>query len=123
MMLNKDYFLGACDQLNIMQLQKFISWRLQMCYLSKKIFVITLMTFSFQVSATEPLRIHDQGLDENDRIFTVNCPNGDRSSVTVTYTLEPTVEIAEVCIYPVNGRKTCQNGFWDVDEAAELSCK
>ena len=90
MMLSEDYFLGVCDQLNIMQLQKFISWRFQMCYLSERIFVITLMTFSFQVSATEPLRIHGKGPDGNDRIFVVNCPNGDGSSIAATYTLEPT---------------------------------
>ncbi len=89
----------------------------------KKIFVMTLMVFSFQVSAAEPLRIHDQGADGDDRIFVVNCPNGDRSSVVVTYTSEPTFGVARVCARPAYGEASCRNGFWDIDEAAALSCR
>lgn len=94
-----------------------------MFYSLRKLFVFTLMAFSFQVSAAEPLRIHDKGLDGNDRIFVVNCPNGDRSSVAVTYEFGQKVSVAKVCVFPAYSQMTCRNGFWNVDEAAEFSCK
>ena len=83
---------------------------------------ITLTATTCLTQAAEVMRIHDRGLDGMDRIFVVNCPNGNRTSVTVTYEMEPQVKVANVCVFPASGEKTCRNQ-WDVDQAALFSCQ
>lgn len=88
----------------------------------KALLFITLTATACLTQADEVMRVHDKGLDGMDRIFVVNCPDGNRTSIAVTYEMEPRVKVANVCVFPANGKKTCRNQ-WDVDEAARFSCK
>ena len=93
-----------------------------MFYLFKRLLIISLMSFSFQVLAEEPLRVHDKGLDGDTRIFMIHCPNGSRASVSATYTSTSPGQVDEVCTYPAHGQMSCRDD-WSVDEAAEFACQ
>ena len=48
-----------------------------------KIFLMLLFLISFSVSAKEDvIKVYDKGMDGGMRIYTVVCPNGEKTSVT-----------------------------------------
>ena len=92
-------------------------------------------TFSSQVFA-EKLRVLDKGFDGNNRYYTVTCPNAKQSSVVVTFDHIDTdpkhkgegsaytkqAKAIKTCMYSYSGDEVCKPA-WDIDEAAQESCK
>ena len=91
--------------------------------------LLTLALTGFGSPATaEALKVLDLGLDGDTRYYTIVCPDGGRSSVSMQYDIpeDPTTEVIdgqplhEVCIFSASGKK-CQPQ-WDLDAAAQASC-
>ena len=88
---------------------------------------LALMAPGNLATAAEPLRVLDNGMDGNTRYYTITCPDGNRSSVSMKYNIsdEPSdssaePQVVEVCITAASGQK-CRPE-WDLDEAAKTSC-
>jgi hypothetical protein len=75
------------------------------------------------LTAAGKLQVFDKGLDGNQRIYLVICPDGNRSSVVQTFeSAGGKTRLAQVCIYPHSGKDQCRPD-WDLDTAAQLSCQ
>lgn len=101
-----------------------------------------LLLITANTQAREPLRILDRGMDGNKRYYTVQCPNGKRASVVQTFNFSPNenkisqevlrarinlsqkpIKVIKVCIVNSNrGKEECR-GYWDLDQAAQASCR
>ena len=111
--------------------------------LQTNLFTFLLLSgISFSLSADEPLRLIDRGLDGNERYYAVTCPDNTMGSVKVVFDFDPNAvpevsddvrrarinakatkpKIVQVCIYPVSGAEQCRNK-WDLDTAAIESCQ
>jgi|LWDU01.1.fsa_nt_gi hypothetical protein len=112
--------------------------------LQKILFTFLLLAgTSLTLSAAEPLRLIDRGLDGNERYYATTCPpDNSMGSIKVVFdfdtnnipevtdedkrlrirtkTTEP--KIVQVCVYPVSGAEECRDK-WDLDSAAIASCK
>jgi hypothetical protein len=108
-----------------------------------KLFSISILIsgLSFNISAEEPLRIIDRGLDGNERFYSITCPDSKTSSVKVVFNFDPNaieeisdevrkarvqtnvkkLKISKVCIFPHSGNEKCRRK-WDLDDAAKASC-
>lgn len=111
---------------------------------------LLLTGLSFSLSAAEPLRILDQGLDGNQRYYQITCPGGQSSTVIQQFNFDTSnintdpepefndgrspignkgsrnsagsLKLVNVCIIPYAGAEECRNK-WDLENAAEASCQ
>ena len=111
--------------------------------LQKTITTFLLFTgISFSLSAAEPLRIIDRGLDGNERYYAISCPDNSMGTVKLVFdfdtnntpeesdetqrlrinTKATTPKLVQTCIYPVSGAEQCRDK-WDLDSAALASCE
>lgn len=104
--------------------------------------LLLLCGISFNLSADEPLRLIDRGLDGNERYYAVSCPDNTMGSVKVVFDFDsnaiPEVsddvrrarinakttkpKIVQVCAYRVSGAEECRNQ-WELNSAAIASCQ
>jgi len=96
------------------------------------------------------MRVYDQGLKEDTRVYRVICENGTRTRVSVRFeTPQPILDLEgnpvtsedqpskrsytssraskdfrplEICAHP-NGKKDYCKARWDIDKAASYACK
>lgn len=101
-----------------------------------------LAAVTLSVSAEEKLRVLDQGLDGNQRIYMITCPDGSVSTVIQVFNFDAgsipeispesrearissasvkPVKVDKVCIYTKN-TEACRPQ-WELDAAAEASCR
>lgn len=72
------------------------------------------------------IQVVDQGMDGDQRLYAISCPNGSSGSITQQFTQGDSTGGGQgqitVCIYPEKGEETCRPN-WDIDKAAETICK
>lgn len=112
--------------------------------ITKLLTIFFMLLLASQYSqAADRLRVLDRGLDGNQRTYLITCPNGTLTSVVQTFNIpsseEPskapkspdvfagggralTPRVTRVCIQTRDGQDICRAG-WDLDEAANASCK
>jgi hypothetical protein len=86
---------------------------------------ITSMLFmaGVNLAAADRLQVIDRGQDGDQRLYMVVCPDGNRSSVVQTFEVaNGKTALKQVCIFPHNGQDECRPD-WDLDAAAEASCR
>lgn len=111
--------------------------------ITKLLTVFFMLSLASQYSlAADKLRVLDKGMDGNQRTYLVTCPDGSLTSVVQTFDIpdaEPskapkspdvlagggraiTPRVTRVCIQARDGQEICRSG-WDLDAAANASCK
>ncbi len=106
-----------------------------------KIIISCFITLSY-ANAADNYNIVDQGMDMNTRYYSVGCPDGTVSSVSVEFDfdaddvveVDPTVvkarvgnpkpkefKIKNVCTHPATGESKCKKS-WELQSAAKASC-
>jgi hypothetical protein len=114
-----------------------------MKYQSIAILGCLLVLGSTNGSAEEKLRVLDQGLDGNQRLYRVTCPDGSLTSVVQTFDLAsqqdeekppaPDVftgvdrtasvpRVTRVCVQTGDGDDICRS-IWNIDDAARTGCQ
>ena len=105
-----------------------------------------IISFFIAVSyahAAETYNIIDRGMDMDTRYYSVACPDGTNSSVSIQFDIQAKKPIDEkteaaitmtgggtrisppkilqVCIFPLEGEGKCKSS-WDLKKAAKASC-
>lgn len=115
-----------------------------MKYTTVTLMLCFVIPFSMNALAEEKLRVLDKGIDGNQRIYLITCPDGSLSSVVQTFNIstrpkkekppEPgtftggrsatTPQVTQVCIHPgqTKGEDVCRSS-WTIDDAARASCQ
>ncbi len=127
--------------MNMMHLQN--SSKFQMKHLTKKVFFIVSVAFSFQCMAANNVQIIDKGQDGNTHYYTAACPNGTNGSVAVHFNETTPAEVSpealeltgpigigtssksvvtKICASVGSENEKC-NSSWDIQAAAKASCK
>ena len=87
--------------------------------------ILTLALLPLAYGATG-VQVLDRGIDGNQRLYLINCPDGSSGSITQQFTPGNNVDAdrkqTNVCIYPQKGVDTCRPN-WDIDNAAQAICK
>jgi len=111
--------------------------------MSGSFLIVCLLAFvPYILQANEKFRVIDRGLDGNQRIYLITCPDGNSASVIEEFLIReqeekpvqennlrmvvtsnvPPPELVRVCIYPYHGEESCRSS-WPLDEAARASCQ
>lgn len=91
--------------------------------IKNKFLIIMLTIMSQSLLADSPLRIKNMGLDGNQRIYLVYCPDGSKSSISYRFKFEPKTSVVKTCVTPKISERICRDEKWPLQEAAEFGCK
>jgi hypothetical protein len=65
------------------------------------------------------VQVLDRGIDGNQRLYAISCPDGSRGSITQQFTLGDNgvgdLTQTHVCIFPQKGVETCRPN-WNIDQ-------
>jgi hypothetical protein len=112
--------------------------------------LVALVCMSSSYAAKPTMRIYDQGLKEDARVYHVICKNGTRAGASARYELPPPLLDAEgnpvtdddsvratmpssrgksgdlqpieICAHPVGSKDYCK-ARWDINKAAHYACQ
>ena len=87
--------------------------------------ILTLASLPL-VYGADGVQVLDRGIDGNQRLYAISCPNGSGGSITQQFSLDDNgagnPAQTNVCIYPQKGVEACRPN-WNIDKAAETICK
>ena len=77
--------------------------------------VILGLSVSSAYAVKRPIAVEDRGLDGEERIYSVRCPDDRRVAIAHQF------KNNQICYVPLGGQETCINGN-NLDAAAKLAC-
>lgn len=77
---------------------------------------LVFVALTAHASKLQPIAVEDRGLDGEQRIYSVRCPEGWRVGIGHYYKEQ------RICYVPLGGKETCIPGD-DLDAAAKIACQ